>query len=54
LAKGLLGALFHELTRVFEDSGELTALSVLSTCLVPGVITGMTEDEFGAAIEARH
>jgi len=54
LVKGLLDALFPEFTRVFKDPGGLTALSVLSTCPIPRVIAGMTEDEFVAIIEARH
>jgi transposase len=54
LVKGLLDALFPEFTQVFKDPGGLTALSVLSTCPIPRVITGMTEDEFEATIEARH
>jgi len=54
LVKGLLDALFPEFTQVFKDPGGLTALSVLSTCPIPRVIAGMTEDEFEAIIEARH
>ena len=54
LVKGLLDALFPEFTQVFKDPGGLTALSVLSTCSIPRVIAGMTEDEFVATIEARH
>jgi len=54
LVKGLLDALFPEFTRVFKDPGGLTALSVLSTCPIPRVIAGMTEDEFEVTIEAQH
>jgi len=54
LVKGLLDALFSEFTRVFEDPGGLTALSVLPTCPIPRVIAGMTDDEFVATIDARH
>jgi transposase len=54
LMKGLLDALFPEFTHVFKDPGGLTALSVLSTCPIPGAIARMTEDEFVATIEARH
>jgi transposase len=54
LAKGLLDSLFPEFTQVFKDPGGLTALSVLSTCPIPRVIAGITEDEFVATIEARH
>ena len=54
LAKGLLDALFPEFTQVFKDPCALTALSVLSTCPIPRVIAGMTEDEFAATIEAHH
>jgi transposase len=54
LVKGLLDRLFPEFTLVFKDLGGLTALSVLSTCPIPRVIAGMTEDEFEATIEAQH
>lgn len=54
LAKGLLDGLFPELTQVFKDPCGLTALSVLSIGSIPGVIAGMTEDEFVATIEAKH
>jgi len=54
LVKGLLDGLFPEFTRVFKDPCGLTSLSVLSTCSIPGVIAGMTEDDFVAVIEARH
>jgi len=54
LVKGLLDALFPEFTQVFKDPCALTALSVLSICPIPGVIAGMTEDEFEATIEAQH
>jgi len=54
LVKGLLDALFPEFTQVFKDPSGVTALSVLSTCPIPRVMAGMTEDEFVAAIEARH
>jgi len=54
LVKGLLDGLFPEFTQVFKDPCALTALSVLSTYPIPGVIAGMTEDEFVASIEAKH
>jgi len=54
LVKGLLDGLFPEFTRVFKDPCGLTALSVLSTGSIPGVITGMTGEEFVATIEAKH
>jgi len=54
LIKGLLDGLFLEFTRVFKDPCGLTALSVLSTCAIPSVIAGTTEDEFVATIEAKH
>jgi len=54
LIKGLLDGLFPEFTLVFKDPCGLTALSVLSTYAIPGVIAGMTEDEFVAIIEAKH
>jgi transposase len=54
LVKGLLDALFPEFTHVFKYPCALTAMSVLSTCPIPGVISGMTEEEFVATIKARH
>jgi len=54
LIKGLLDGLFPEFVQVFKDPCGLTALSVLSTCSIPGVIAVMTEEEFIATIEARH
>ena len=54
LLKGLLDALFPEFTLVFKDPCALTALSVLSTCPIPRVIAGMTDDEFVATVEVRH
>jgi transposase len=54
LIKGLLDGLFPEFTLVFKDPCGLTSLSVLSTCAIPGVIAGMTEEEFVATIEAKH
>ena len=54
LVKGLLDGLFPEFVQVFKDPGGLTALSVLSTCSVPRVIAGMTEEEFVANIETKH
>jgi len=54
LVKGLLDGLFPEFTHVFKDPCGLTALSVLSTCAIPRVIAGMTEDKFVAAVEVRH
>jgi hypothetical protein len=49
-----LDGLFPEFTHVFKDPCGLTALSVLSTCAIPGVIAGMMEDEFVTAIEVKH
>jgi transposase len=54
LIKGLLDSLFPEFTTIFKDPCALTAMSVLSTCPIPGVISGMTEEEFVAAIRAGH
>lgn len=54
LMKGLLDGLFPEFVQVFKDPCALTALSILSTCAVPGVIAGITEDEFIATIESRY
>ncbi|MBA7580988.1 IS110 family transposase ISChy2 [subsurface metagenome] len=54
LLKGLLDGLFPEFTHVFKNPCGLTALSVLSTCSIPGVIAAMTEEEFITTIEAQH
>jgi transposase len=54
LIKALLDSLFPEFVHVFKDPCALTALSVLSTCSIPGVIAGMTEGEFIALIEETH
>jgi transposase len=54
LIKGLLDGLFPEFVQVFKDPCGLTALSVLSTGSIPGVIAGMTEEEFVATIGAKH
>ena len=54
LVKGLLDGLFPEFTRVFKDPCGLTALSVLSTGSIPGVIARITEDEFIATIKVKH
>mgnify|MGYP001028991129 CR=1 FL=1 len=54
LIKGLLDGLFPEFTHVFKDPCGLTALSVLSICPIPGVIAGMTEEEFTNTIRANH
>ena len=54
LTKGLLDGLFPEFTQVFKEPCGLTALSVLSTCPIPGMIAGMTEDEFIDTIRVRH
>ncbi|MFC1948265.1 IS110 family transposase [Chloroflexota bacterium] len=54
LIKALLDSLFPEFVHIFKDPCALTAFSVLSTCSIPGVITGMTEDEFIDLIEAQH
>lgn len=54
LIKGLLDGLFPEFTWVFKDPCGLTALSVLSTCLIPSVISSMTEEEFVSTIRANH
>ena len=54
LVKGLLDAIFPEFTHVFKDPCGLTALSVLSVCVIPRVIAGMTEEEFVATIEVKH
>jgi transposase len=46
LLKGLLDGLFPEFTQVFKEVSGQTALRVLSVCPIPGLIEGMTEDEF--------
>ena len=54
LIKALLDSLFPEFTHVFKDPCGMTAIRVLSMCAVPSEISEMTEEEFVAAIEARH
>jgi len=54
LLKGLLDSLFPEFVGVFKDPCGVTALNVLFTCSIPGVIAGMSEDEFIAIIESNH
>jgi Transposase IS116/IS110/IS902 family./Transposase. len=54
LVKGLLDGLFPEFTQVFKDPCGLTALSVLSICLVPNIIAQMTEEDFVDAIRAKY
>ncbi|MDD5095741.1 MAG: IS110 family transposase [Dehalococcoidia bacterium] len=54
LMKGLLDGLFPEFVHVFKDPCAVTALCVISCCAVPGVIVGMTADEFVATIEAHY
>jgi len=54
LARGLLDGLFPEFTQIFKDPCGLTALSVLSTCPVPGIIAGMTEEQFLNLIKLGH
>ena len=54
LMKGLLDGLFPEFTTVFKDPCGVTALSVLSNCVIPSVIATMTEDEFIVIIESKH
>lgn len=54
LLKGLLDGLFPEFAEVFKDPCGQTALSVLSTCPVPRIIAGMTEEEFMNTIRAGH
>src|SRR4030042_1168791 len=54
LIQGLLDGLFPEFTTVFKDPCGVTALSVLSNCVIPSVIATMTEDEFIVIIELKH
>jgi transposase len=54
LLKGLLDSLFPEFTTVFINPCALTAMSVLSTCAIPKVISNMSEDEFVTTVKAGH
>jgi len=54
LLKGLLDSLFPEFTSVFKDPCALTAMSVLSTCAIPKVISNMPDDEFVTTIKTKH
>jgi transposase len=54
LIKGLLDSLFPEFTQVFKDPCALTAMSVLSTCAIPKVISNVSDDEFVATVKAGH
>lgn len=54
LLKALLDAVFPEFTLVFKDPCAVTAFTVLSTCVIPIVIAGMTEAEFITTIEENH
>ena len=54
LLKGLLDSLFPEFTQVFKDPCALTAMSVLSTCAIPKVISNMSDDEFVTTVKAGH
>ncbi|MFC1948337.1 IS110 family transposase [Chloroflexota bacterium] len=52
LVKSLLDGLFPEFTQVFKNPCCQTAASVLSTCVVPRAIAGMTESEFVDVIKS--
>ncbi len=54
LLKGLLDGVFPEFTLVFKDPCAVTALTVLSTCVIPSVIASMAEETFLTTIEANH
>lgn len=54
LLKGLLDAVFPEFTQIFKDPCAFTAMSILSTCVIPGQITSIPEQEFIASIEIHH
>lgn len=54
LLKGLLDSLFPEFTTVFINPCALTAMSVLSTCAIPKVISNMSEDQFVTTVKAGH
>jgi transposase len=53
LIKGLLDGLFPEFVQIFKDPCAVTALCVLASCAVPGIIAEMTPDEFVATVENR-
>ncbi len=54
LLMALLDSLFPEFTHIFKDICGVTAMTVLSTCPVPGVISKMSSEQFIAAIKAKH
>ena len=54
LVKALLDSLFPEFTHIFKDPCGATAMTVLCTCPVPGVISKMSEEQFMASIAAEH
>lgn len=54
LIQGLLDGIFPEFVHVFKDACCLNALSVLSTCSIPGIIASLTEEEFVNLIRASH
>jgi len=54
LLKGLLDGLFPEFAQVFKSLCGQTALRVLSVCSIPGLIGGMTEDEFIDLVREGH
>lgn len=54
LLKGLLDGVFPEFTLVFKDPCAATALTVLSTCVIPSAIARMAEKTFFASIESNH
>src|SRR5271169_4304521 len=52
LIKGLLDGVFPEFVQVFKDPCAVTAMSILSCCLTPGEIAGMSPNEFTSTIGA--
>lgn len=54
LLKGLLDGIFPEFTQVFKNPCGRTALTVLSTCPIPGVIAAMTVDRFVETVRTEH
>jgi transposase len=52
LIKGLLDGVFPEFVQVFKDPCAVTATGILSCCLTPGEIAGMSPTEFTSTIGA--
>ncbi len=52
LIKGLLDGVFPEFVQVFKDPCAITAVGILSCCLTPDEIAGMSQNEFTSIIGA--